>query len=95
MGDGNPATNTTEIIDLGAAAPTWHYGPNMGQARIEMNAVILPNGQVLATGGSVNDEDTGTASLNADIYDPVVRGRESLPWDVRSADGDLLPTISL
>jgi hypothetical protein len=42
----------------------------MSQARIEMNAVILPNGKVLAVGGSVNDEDTSTASLNADLYDP-------------------------
>jgi hypothetical protein len=70
MGGGNPATNTTEIIDMGAPAPAWKYGPNMSQARIEMNAVILPNGKVLAVGGSLNDEDTTTASLNADLYDP-------------------------
>ena len=43
----------------------------MSQARIEMNATILPTGKVLATGGSVNDEDALTASLNADLYDPV------------------------
>ena len=71
MGGGNPATATTEIIDMGAATPAWQLGPNMSQARIEMNAVILPNGKVLAVGGSVNDEDTSTASLNADLYDPV------------------------
>jgi hypothetical protein len=70
MGGGSPATATTEIIDLGAASPAWQYGPNMSQARIEMNAVILPNGKVLALGGSVNDEDTSTLSLNADLYDP-------------------------
>lgn len=71
MGGGNPATGTTEIIDMGSPTPAWKYGPNMSQARIEMNAVILPNGKVLALGGSVNDEDTSTASLNADLYDPV------------------------
>jgi hypothetical protein len=71
MGGGNPATSTTEIIDMGASVPAWQYGPNMSKARIEMNAVILPNGKVLALGGSVNDEDTSTASLNADLYDPV------------------------
>ena len=71
MGGGNPATNTTEIIDMGASTPGWQYGPSMTQARIEMNAVILPNGKVLALGGSVNDEDTKSASLNADLYDPV------------------------
>ena len=71
MGGGNPATDTTEIIDMGASTPAWQYGPNMSEARIEMNAVILPNGNVLALGGSADDEDTSTASLNADLYDPM------------------------
>jgi len=71
MGGGNPATNTTEIIDLGAPTPTWQYGPPMSASRIEMNAVLLPNGKVLALGGSLNDEQTSSASFNADLYDPV------------------------
>src|SRR5215469_3261088 len=71
MGGGNPATNTTEIIDMGASTPGWQYGPNMSEARVELNAVILPNGKVLALGGSVNDEDMATLSLNADLYDPA------------------------
>jgi len=71
MGGGNPGTATTEIIDLGAATPAWKAGPNMSQPRIEMNATLLPNGKVLALGGSLNDEDTTTASLNADLYDPA------------------------
>jgi hypothetical protein len=69
MGGGNPSTNTTEIIDLSATTPKWVYGPNMSKARIEMNATILPSGQVLALGGSLNDENTTTASLDADLYD--------------------------
>ncbi|HKE86107.1 MAG TPA: galactose oxidase-like domain-containing protein [Vicinamibacterales bacterium] len=70
FGGGNPATNTTEIIDLSAPTPQWQWGPPMSQGRIEMNATILPNGKVLVMGGSVNDEDAATASLNADLYDP-------------------------
>ena len=70
-GSGNPSTDTTEIIDLGASPLEWQSGPNMSEPRIEMNATILPNGRVLAIGGSTNDEDTTTASLNADLYDPV------------------------
>ena len=70
FGGADPATATTEIIDLSAAAPHWQYGPPMSQPRIEMNATILPNGTVLALGGSANDEDASTASLNADLYDP-------------------------
>src|SRR5204863_8586488 len=64
------ATATTEIIDMGASTPAWQSGPDMSQPRIEMNAVILPDGGVLAVGGSLNDEDTSTASLNADLVAP-------------------------
>jgi galactose oxidase-like protein/glyoxal oxidase-like protein/PKD domain-containing protein len=70
MGGGNPATNTSEFIDLSAATPKWAFGPNMSAGRIEMNATLLPSGQVLALGGSVNDEDNNTASLAADLYTP-------------------------
>jgi Domain of unknown function (DUF1929)/PKD domain/Glyoxal oxidase N-terminus len=70
LGGGNPSTASTEIIDLSAASPKWVNGPAMSQPRIEMDATILPNGKVLASGGSLNDEDKNTASLNADIYDP-------------------------
>ena len=71
MGGGNPSTNTTEIIDLGSATPSWQYGPPMSQPRIEMNAVLLPNGKVLALGGSLFDEESSTASFNADLFDPA------------------------
>ena len=47
-GGGDPATSTTEIIDLSAASPAWTPGPNMSTGRIQMNAVLLPNGKVLA-----------------------------------------------
>jgi hypothetical protein len=70
LGGDNPSTATTEIIDLSATTPKWVNGPNMSQPRVQMNATILPTGKVLALGGSLNDEDTTTASLNADLYDP-------------------------
>jgi hypothetical protein len=63
VGGGNPATVTTELIDLSAPTPTWNWGPNMSQPRIELSATILPNDKILATGGSLHDEDTSTASL--------------------------------
>jgi hypothetical protein len=71
FGGSNPSTATTEIIDPSAATPVWQYGPSMSQPRIQMNATILPSGKVLLTGGSRNDEDAATASLNADLYDPI------------------------
>ena len=69
MGGNSPATNTTELIDMGAESPKWVYGLDMSEARIEMNAVILADGRILAVGGSVNDEDTDSLSLKADLFD--------------------------
>ena len=71
FGGGQPATATTEIIDLSATTPSWNPGPNMSTGRIGMNAVILPNGKVLAEGGSVNNESPDTPGKSADLYDPV------------------------
>jgi PKD repeat protein len=48
----------------------WQNGPSMSQPRIQLSATILPNGKVLAMGGSTNNEDAVTASLNGDLYDP-------------------------
>jgi len=70
LGGGSPATATTEIMDLSVTPLQWQFGPAMSQPRIQMNATILPNGKVLALGGSRNNEDAVTASLNADLYDP-------------------------
>jgi hypothetical protein len=77
FGGGNPATATTEIINLSVPTPAWTSGPAMSAPRIEMNATILPNGQILTVGGSLNDEDSSTASLNADLYDPVTNKMSS------------------
>lgn len=70
MGGDNPATNTTEIIDLGQISPKWQQGPAMAQARVEMESTLLPNGKVLVSGGSAEDENASTASLKTEIYDP-------------------------
>ncbi len=73
MGGNNPATATAEMIDLGAPTLTWQALPPMSAPRIEMNAVILPTGKILALGGSARDEDSTTASLGADLFDPATR----------------------
>ena len=74
LGGGDRSTTTTastEIIDLSLPAATWVTKAPMSLARIEMNAVILPSGKILALGGSSTDEDGTTASLKADLYDPA------------------------
>jgi hypothetical protein len=77
MGSSVVATNTTELIDMSQIAPMWVAGPAMSRPRVEMNAVLLPTGKVLAIGGSANDEDGSTASLTADIYNPLTNSFSS------------------
>ena len=77
FGGGSPATSSTEIIDLSAATPAWTPGPSMSTGRIQMNAVLLPNGKVLAEGGSVNNESSDTPGKTADLYDPVSNSMSS------------------
>ena len=73
LGGGSPtATATTEIIDLSKTPPVWAPLANMPSgARVEGNSVLLPNGKVLAVGGSAKDEDVSTATLGADLFDPT------------------------
>ena len=71
FGGNSPATDTTEIIDLSVASPVWTPGPVMSTGRIQMDAVILPNGKVLALGGSVNNEAPNGPGKAADLYDPI------------------------
>src|SRR5213075_3462307 len=62
---------STDIIDLSIATPGYAAGANMSTDRIQMNAIILPNGNVLAEGGSANNESPDTPGKTADLYDPV------------------------
>jgi hypothetical protein len=84
MGGNNPATASAEVIDLAAPMPAWRSLPPMSAPRIEGNAVLLPTGKVLALGGSAVDNDASTASLDADLFDPVTEtwspaGRGAFP----------------
>jgi hypothetical protein len=45
-------TPTAEIIDLNLASPTWQNTDPMNFGRRHLNATVLPDGQVLVTGGT-------------------------------------------
>jgi hypothetical protein len=68
-------TATAETIDLNAVAPTWQFTGSMAFPRRHMNATILPDGQVLATGGTrgggkLVDFSDANAIHAAEVWDP-------------------------
>jgi len=71
FGGSSPATATTESIDPLAASPGWSPKASLSTGRVQPNAVLLPDGKVLISGGSLNDETPDTNGKNADLYEPA------------------------
>lgn len=64
---------TAEIIDLAAGTPTWAATGSMAIGRRQLNATILPDGTVLATGGTSQCGFTNEAGavFAAERWDPT------------------------
>lgn len=61
---------TAEIVDLGAGQPSWASTGSMTQPRRNLNAVLLPDGKVLAVGGNRGTANYDDPVLTAELYDP-------------------------
>jgi Domain of unknown function (DUF1929)/Divergent InlB B-repeat domain len=75
VGGGSP-TRSAEVIDLNAGgAAVWRRVDSMAVARRQMNATLLADGTVLATGGSnaagFNTKPTDDRVLAAERWDPT------------------------
>jgi hypothetical protein len=71
-----PAANasaTTWVIDMTQPSPTWRQVQSMAFPRTQHQLTVLPDGAVLATGGSRNSDvyDQGNAVLAAELWDPA------------------------
>jgi galactose oxidase len=69
--NGTP-TNSAELIDLNQPSPSWRYTGHMAHARRQFNATLLPDGEVLATGGTSSSgfSDPAGAVHSAEAWDP-------------------------
>jgi hypothetical protein len=74
-GGSDPATNTAEVIDLTQASPAWRSTASMTYARRQTNALMLPDGKVLVTGGTAgpgfSNDDPTLAIYAAEEWDPA------------------------
>jgi hypothetical protein len=66
-------TPTAETIDLNQTAPAWKNTDPMQFRRRHLNATILPDGQVLVTGGTSGGgfNDLANAVHAAEVWDPT------------------------
>jgi hypothetical protein len=68
-------TATAERIDLNAASPGWASAGSMQFPRRHLNSTILPDGQVLVTGGTTGggfvDINTADAAKAAEEWNPA------------------------
>ncbi len=72
-GGGDPPTATAEVIDLNQPAPQWRLVGSMASARRQLNLTLLPDGRVVATGGTSAPgfSDPSGAVHAAEVWDPV------------------------
>lgn len=82
IGGGDPPLSSAEVIDLNSATPAWRLVGSMSKARRQLNATLLADGTVLATGGTSSSgfNTAAGAMLAAELWDPV---RES--WSVMAS----------
>jgi hypothetical protein len=68
-----PTTNTAETIDLNQGSPSWTFTSPMHFPRKQMNAVILANGKVMASGGSAGAAFNPATNIvyTPEIWDPA------------------------
>jgi hypothetical protein len=70
-GGGGP-TNTAEVVNVSRETPAWRFVGSMAFARRQMNATLLPDGQVLVTGGTSGGGFTNAVGsvLAAESWNP-------------------------
>ena len=95
FGGGGQPSRMTEVIDFTAALPQWSRVGSTSVGRHYSSGVILPDGTVLATGGSMYSDEGNkrpdVAVTTTDLFDPT-----SKTWcrlaDIPSPGGSALPT---
>jgi len=72
---GKPAFATTYVLDMTQSSPAWQQTASMAYPRSYLNLTVLPDGQVLATGGStVTDKANFSAAVYAaELWNPATK----------------------
>ncbi|HEX4602338.1 MAG TPA: galactose oxidase-like domain-containing protein [Gemmatimonadales bacterium] len=94
VGGGDPPMASAEIIDLNVPNPQWRMTTSMHWARRQMDATLLPTGDVLVTGGTLAPGFNNYAGglVTAEIWSPTTGGwsTTAYPSTVRMYHGTAL-----
>ena len=82
--DAGSTWKSAEIIDFGDATPEWRPTANMRRKRHHHNAVLLPDGTVLAVGGQRYVNGITVAVRPAEVFDPETETWTLLAAQVRA-----------
>src|SRR5207244_6349437 len=74
-GGSTPSKATTYVLDMSQPSPAWQQTPSMANPRTHLNLTILPDGTVLATGGSTDIGGVNPANsvYQAELWSPVTQ----------------------
>ena len=86
VGGNSSPTNTAELIDLNQSNPQWTYTGSLTYARWNLNATVLPTGEVLVTGGVNGPRDNPALAVNAtELWNPATG-----TWTLMASSASLL-----
>ncbi|TMB93885.1 MAG: DUF1929 domain-containing protein, partial [Chloroflexi bacterium] len=73
--EGLPSAATTYVLDMTQPSPAWQATSPMAFPRSYLNLTILPDGQVLATGGGTTTDlrNFSTAVYEAEMWSPTTK----------------------
>ncbi len=72
---GIPSKATTYVLDMTQSSPAWQQTASMANPRTHLNLTVLPDGNVLATGGSsdISGEFPQYGVLPAEMWSPTTQ----------------------
>ena len=84
-GGNNLITKTAETINFNDPNPNWHYTGSMKYARWFENATLLPDGTVLVTGGTREQDDPSGNALRGAVYAGEIWNPSTGQWTTMSS----------
>jgi hypothetical protein len=84
-GSSRNITNTAETINLDSPDPTWQYTGSMHYRRYLLNATLLPDGTVLATGGTSQQDNNNGNALAGAVYAAELWNPQTGQWTTMSS----------